>query len=142
MKRPSRYLRIADQVGHRLELILPPLVCSMAVASCKFVIQGPRSVGTASSKNWGQWVRTQFQAGGHKPAIGIWQGERSISGDAHANADVILGLFGISIFDVLDHYGQPAKGVKYDVDLVDVIEALAPELLTAFPETSEVAAVA
>lgn len=141
MKRPSRYFRIADQVGNRLESILPPIVCSMAVASCKFTVQGPKSVGEAG-KNWGRWVRTRLQAGGYRPELGIWQGERIISADSHEAADLILDPLGISIYDVIDHYGEPMVGVKYDVDLVDVIEALAPELLTTQTENAEVAAVA
>lgn len=145
MKRPSRHFRIADRVAHLLESILPAFVCAHAVASCRFTIQGPRSVGLAG-KNWGEWVRTRLKTGGINPSRGlaptgdVWQGDGVKSGDAHRNADMILEPFGLSIQDVLAHYGEPIVGERYDVDLVDVIEALSPQLLAT--ETTEAVAVA
>ena len=124
----SRHFRIADQIGHLLEKVLPKIACSAAIVSCRFTIQGPESVGQ-KSRNWGRWIRTRLNTFGHRPSIDIWQGKHVLSGDGHSNANVILNCFGLSINQVLDHYGIPKHGEMYHLTLIEVIETLAKDLV-------------
>ncbi len=136
----QRHFRIADQVGCLFADILPDNACAVAVATCQFTVQGPESVGQ-KAKNWGQWIRTSLKTHGHRPSLDVWQGGRCgmIRGDGHSNADVILNCIGLTIGDVLDHYGTPKVGELYQVDLVDIILALAADLLSV-GNVAEVAA--
>ena len=54
-----------------------------------------------------------------------------IETDSHEAADVILGCFGLDMGQVYDHYGKPAEGERMTLDLPLIVQALAPQLLTA-----------
>ena len=54
-------------------------------------------------------------------------------------ANIILGCFGLSDQDVVDHFGLPDQGERYQVSLLKVVKKLAPEVI---PSANEIEAVA
>jgi len=108
---------------------LPLSVAKTVVATCRFCVQGPESVGQ-SAKNWGQWVRTRIQTHGYRPRLSVWQGTGGwLTGDSQDCANYVLEPFNLTIQDVFDYFGQPTIGKTYMVDLVDIVQALRPELV-------------
>lgn len=129
--RNSRHYSFGDNVGCRmLSDILPREVACIAATTCRFTIQGPESVGVAH-KNWGQWIRTNMQTHGNIPRMRhAWQCRKDgwIGADSREAAELILDCFGLSVDDLFKHFGQPQIGKVYQVDLVDVVSALAPDI--------------
>jgi len=102
-----------------------------AAATCRFAIQGPRSVGTKQSgKNWGEWIRTRIQSWA-KPNNDVWQSHPNgwFSGDGHSNANALLACFDLSLEDVFAEWGRPVKGQRYYLTLQEIVERLQPTLV-------------
>lgn len=119
---------LADKLSSMV--FLPGLtpVASTVIATARFCVQGPDSVGTMG--NWSRWIRTRFQSYGYMPPKGTWQKLRGwISGDSIECAHCILDPFDLSIDDVYAAFGKPQRGKLYIVDLIDIVKRLCPDML-------------
>lgn len=125
-----RDVELADYLASKLAPILESGVGAMAVMSCTFVVQGACSVGHRN-KNWGSWVRTRMRTHGEKPAGCVWQcGRDMVASDSVEAAESVLDCFGLTMDRVYEQYGFPEHGKVYTVRLLDIIQTLAPEILT------------
>lgn len=132
----KRYWEWAKEWASLFETILPAHVCEAAMATCRFQLRGLDSHGN----KWGNGVVTFLQTFGQTP-IGLVN-DVQIRGnwielDAHDSADLILSCFGMTIRDVYDHFGEPPKGERIDLDLCNLVIALDPGF--ALPEVVTVA---
>lgn len=128
LKRTQRHFKVGRKYASMLvdAGIVDADVAETAIASCRFTVQGPESVGQGA-KNWGSWIRTNILTYGKRPnaSAKAWQNRRwgAWSADSHAAADTILAAFGMSLDeDVFAQYGDPTEGVCYSIDLVDLLE--------------------
>jgi len=124
--RKSQYWDWAKDHAAVLEDLFPLHVCEAAAATCRLQLRGLKSHGN----QWGKGVVTFMQTNGHRPAHlendvqvrGKW-----IELDAHASADLVLGCFGITMDDVYGHFGEPSPGERIDLDLYQIVAAIAPD---------------
>jgi hypothetical protein len=136
----ARYYNWAEQWKSLFDDILPADVQEAAMATCRFTLQAPKSVGR-NAKNWGRWIRMRMQTFGRKPQVNTavqTLGSGWISTDSHEAANAILGCFGVTLDDVYDAYGKPEEGQKVEISLHDAV-VMTPafhELLHQYQESS------
>lgn len=102
------------------ENILPSHVCEAAMATCRFQLRGLDSHGN----KWGKGLLTYMQTFGQVPLSlnkCVQRRHHWIELDAHESANLILEQFGLSVEDVYNVAGVPAKGETIEVDLFDVV---------------------
>lgn len=101
---------------------------STAIATCRFVFHGPKSV-RANDKNW---VNTIIQTGGQFPSgygsVRNFSCHRThntwVSLKCHEIVSDILQRVGLTIDDVYEEYGTPSVGCKYELKLIDIVRQL------------------
>ena len=146
-RRPGRNFRIAEQVKTHLSTILPQEICEVAIATCRFSIMGRdahndngqalRNMHREASPPWiceGRWIHTRLQTYGYLPSTrfqrtGTTEKSVWVVGDSFAAADSILECFGLTMRDVLEHYGNVDTTERKVIDLVDIVEDMASNLL-------------
>lgn len=136
--RKSEVWKWAKQWASLLDGILPNHIRETALATCRITLRDKdnRAAGGA----WGFAILTSMQTYGHEPKgipTQIRRAHNWIILQSEEAADVILGLFGITLEQVIAHYGKPDKGEKIELNLYDVIGAIAPDF--ALAETVAVA---
>lgn len=118
----------AKQWASLFDGILPVEVCEAAMATCRLSLRDKDS--TAAGGAWGFAVLTFMQTFGHEPGGIVTQIRKAhnwVTLQAAESADVILGCFGLTLADVIDHYGMPEEGEKIDLDLCELVTAIAPD---------------
>ena len=126
--RQKRHWEFAEKVKNTLDTIFGPHGASVA-ATARFEVQGPGSEGQNKTA-WAHAIRTRIQS--HKCPSIAWLGSPRgtwFSGNSEESAELVLKCFDLTCKDVYDSFGQPNEGIKYTVDLVDVVTKLAPEFL-------------
>lgn len=120
--------------------ILPEHVREAAMATCRITLQGPKSVGK-TAKNWGRWIRMRMQTFGHAPTgIGTVQIMSNwIGTDSHDAVNAILECFELSLDDVFDRYGEPEQGQTRQLNLCELVTAIAPDFAATERESVAVA---
>ena len=136
LKQPAAHYQFADQVASRFALILPELVCSMSAATCEFEIMGQdkgNHNGTATRRGTGRWCHTRLATYGNKPGprFRAAKNGKFASADNFESADVILGLFDLTIWEVLDYYGGVGENDRLHLTLCQIVTDLRPELLNS-----------
>ncbi len=142
--RTARHYSIADKTQDCLQnLVVPIHARSVAIATCRISIMGrdahndngdaPTRTGDFGKNRrgfQGRWVNTRMQTHGEPVSSLDWRtrGRFSVS-DSFGGANDLLACFGLSINEVIDHYGNVGDSERKMLDLVDVIEDLAPGLL-------------
>ncbi len=128
----------AEEWASLFDSILPQHVCEAAMATCRFQLRGLNSHGNT----YGKGFLTFMQTFGSVP-VGLVNDVQIRSNwielDAHDSANLILGCFGLSVDDVYDHYGTPEEGTRIDLDLCELVQAIAPDFATTTVETAAVA---
>ena len=135
--RKQKHWDWAKQWASLLDNVLPSDVCEAALATCRISLRDKDS--TAAGGAWGFAVLTTMQTFGHVPRGVLTQVRKAhnwITLQAAESADVILECFGLTLAEVINHYGMPAEGQKIDLDLCDVIQAIAPDFATTTVETA------
>lgn len=123
--RPAGHFAFGEYVAPMLQGIFKHP--STVAATCRFEVQGQGAEGQNSTA-WGHAIRTRVQSY-VRPAKDWLGGRNWFTANSERAADLILGCFGLSVRDLYAHFGQPKIGVKYMVDLIDVVKALAPEFM-------------
>lgn len=126
--RSRKHFDFGDQVGQLLKAILPPDVCNVAAATCRFLFLGK----DANGNEYGRGVRTFMQTYRHRPDVGtncVQFNSRWIELDSHDSANCVLKCFGITVKDIYETWGVPQDSESYVLDLKDIVETLRPELL-------------
>lgn len=150
--RSIRHFEFADTIAWRLESILPAVACSCAAATCRIQLMGfrkgthngpaPRDTRDQPFYGQGRWVRTSLHTFGNNPGGSTSRFRTALTGkwsfaDSFEGADTILACFGLTMRDVIDHFGNVGDDDRIEWDLIDIIEAVAPNSIV---RQSEVAA--
>lgn len=127
--RKKSHWQFADAIKHLLasEFTHPESVA----ATCRFEIQGPGSEGQNNTA-WARAIRTRIQS--FERPSSDWLGGNNgtwFSGNSEASADAILNCFDLSCNQVYACFGEPLRGVKYQLDLAEIVTTLRPDLLNA-----------
>lgn len=142
---PARCVEVGEEIGCLLtECGIPAADTAWAFATCRIEVMGKdahndngealRSKG--STFNYGQmrWVHTRLQihTPGKVPTAAFQRRDRGhfAWSDSFAGANAILDCFGLSMSDVLDHFGNVQPTERKVFDLTTIIEAMASEILT------------
>ena len=136
IKGTKRQWKKADMYSAKFRGFLPENALSAAILTCKFTVQGPQSVGATVSKNWGRWTRTRLATYSHaipKQALYATQrfGRNWLGFDSEMAVNDILSFAGLSISDVLNHFGNPGIREKYEVSLLEVLDKVKPTATTS-----------
>ncbi len=134
--RSRRHFDFGDEFGYMLNEVLPAKVASVAAATCRIEIRGKH--GNRSDENrhkgYGEAVYLSLQTHGAdikglcSASAKMGKFIRTTSNEA---ADLVLGCFGLTIDDVREQFGRPGDYESRWFDLSDVVQKLAPELLSA-----------
>ena len=134
-KRQNRHFQFGDAYGHKLSELLPESVCSVAAATCRFYIIGAEAWPgrkTAQCPGEGRTFRTRMMTFGNVPSdnwkTGTTARAKWAQTDSVAGSNDVLDCFGLQMWDVLEHFGNVEPTEIKEIDLLDVIEALRPEI--------------
>lgn len=120
--RTKRHFDFGEKYGHKLDFLLPKDRCSIAATTCRFEIRGP------GKKNKSNIYITRLQTFGISPSDywqsgktekSKWATSRKING-----ANEILQCFGLTMEQVLEHFGSPEDNEVKTLDLVDIVEMM------------------
>jgi len=138
--RPRRHWDFGEQHADLMRSVFPGTsqdVRRKAAATCRICVMGKDAVthnGSASRRGSGRWVYTRMQTEGHRPNTIRWSVQKRIGwveGNSFDAADDVLGCFGLSIEDVISHFGSIDENERFMVDLVDIVAELSPVAMVA-----------
>jgi hypothetical protein len=134
-KRTRRQFDFGEKFGYMLAEILPTEVANIAATTCRIEIRGKHGNRSDANrhKGFGEAVYVSLQTYGEeiKGLNSAFKKTGSfISTTSNEAADLILGCFGLSMDDVRAYFGTPGDYDSMFLDLTNVVELLAPELLT------------
>ena len=139
-RRPASHWTWADKYGSRLNQLLPATACPAAAATCRFHLRG-KNANRNGAYAWA--CHTSMQTFGETPhGCHVSHAGQTIQMTSAADANAVLQVFGLSVTDMIDHYGIPADDAEYRIDLYDVVRTLAPCSDLTICEPAAAAAVA
>lgn len=143
---PQKCVTIGDEIGGLLSSInIPERDCSWAFATCRIEVMGKdahndlgealRSKGSTYNRGQCRWVHTRLQVHtqGKRPSPEFQRRHkgRFTWSDSFQGANDILGCFGLTMSDVLDHFGNVEPTERKVFDLTTIVETMAKEILTS-----------
>lgn len=141
--RPASHFDAGSKLAEMLTVV-PESCRATAIATCRFQVMGwqkgnhngdaPRSYSDKPFRGEGRWVYTRLQSYGHLPSGRFSKcGPRSnwVKADSFAGADSILGCFGLTMDEVLQHFGNVTGDSRLQLDLVDIVTEMRPDLVAA-----------
>lgn len=142
---PARCVEVGEDIGFLLtDCGIPAEDCAWSFATCRIEVMGKdahndngealRSNGSTFHYGQMRWVHTRLQihTPGKTPSAAFQRRNngRFAWSDSFAGADAILDCFGLTMEQVLDHFGNVAPTERKIFDLTTIIEAMAAEILT------------
>lgn len=144
---PGAVMRLADHVADRLtEVGIPATDCKWAFATCLIQVMGKdahNDNGTALRSSGAdlpylgqqRWVHTELKVHSPKvvPSLDFQRSRQRgtrVWSDSFSGANAILGCFGLTMSDVIEHFGNVRETERKIFDLATIVRTLAPELLS------------
>lgn len=148
---PAENVRLGDRIGTLLmaEMDVNPQDAPFAFASCTIAIMGKDAHNddgqalrdTTNFRGAGRWIHTRMLCGS-QPSGNFRKAPngRLAWSESFAGANDVLLCFGLSMTDVLDHFGNVEDDERKIFDLPTILRELAPDLIMETPAAAAVAA--
>lgn len=141
-RRTAQDFAFGDRYGCMLRRILPDCECSGAAATCDIQIMGwQRGMHEGNSlrdyrdkpfRGKGRWVSTRMKTNGKLGQLQRFSmnGPKSrwVHADSFEGADEVLGCFGLTTQDLIDHYGPIEPDTRLILSLRQIVADLCKNL--------------
>lgn len=139
---PANLVKFGDAMGKHLRPIMPHAsngCLNRALASCVISVMGKdahndegEALRSQGNPRGGRWIHTRLvteydhieSSRFRKTPMG-----QTSYGESFDAADLILGCFGLTMEQVLDHFGGVADTERKIFDIFTIVKALCPEIL-------------
>ena len=141
-KRTKRHFDFGERFGILVRNLMPIHAAPCALATCRIHIMGwrkgnhdgdaPRDSRNEPFRGQGRWVHTRMKTLAANVNNFVKKGPRArwSYADNFDAADTLLACFGgITVQEILDHYGNVGPDDRLELDLVEIVETLRPGLM-------------